>query len=250
MLLFLPFLFYTKEYFKWGVFAAVALACYSIFAMVNPVQKANWADYFKSVKVHTANHQLLSPKQAAVPYNPIPILNFEGISIESGRDTVRILELTKQAENSNLFIFYNELTKKKLSIFAMTVAGIIGGGLLLLPLFFLLKRKQKMPIEGLFILGFLVYNVFEFCTPVTRLSYHWVQFLFPLLLFATQAKKQQIWLWAILALGFTLEILPHTPIKMQHNLGEGLVVLALLYWVYHPFFVKRESKMSTLKLES
>ena len=236
VLFFTPLVFYPLRYYKMGVATSIALVVYIIFVWFTPIQKQNWTEYFQSMKVHIENHQSLKPILPPVANDPISIKNLEGVSIVSGYDSLKVAQLNQRAENSNFFIFYNKITGGKISILAMSIMGVGLGIILLLPMFVYIKRKVILPSFLLFILGFAVYNTYEFFTPVTRLAYHWVQILFPILLVVVWQRKIYLLPLIFLLLGMLLSMGIFTSIKMVHNLGEGLVMLALLYCVYRPLW--------------
>jgi hypothetical protein len=245
ILLFLPFLLYLKKYYKWFYSAAVVMFAYVIYVISNPVQKLNWTDYFKSVEIGVAHHQQLLPPVKPVAYNPVPIRSFEGIDFDTEENEDRRVAIKKGAENSNFFIFYNELTGGKISVLAMTTIGLIICVLMLLPLLLIQKKKLSFTTIQLFILGFLIYNMYEFFTPVTRLAYHWVQFLFPLLLSAIFMQRLYLIPTMLLVVGLYLNIAVLPSVKMEHSIGEFLIVIVMFYLVYRALVMKyiHESKL-------
>ena len=244
-LIFLPFLFYVKSYYKWFCSAAIFMILYLGYAWNNPVQKKNWADYFKSVQTGIAVHQQLLPPVKLVPYNPVPIYSFEGVDFNTEGNEKLGSKMKLGAENSNFFIFYNELTGHKISVAAMTVIGLFTCLVLLLPLLIITRKKIPFSLIQLFLLGFIIYNTYEFCTPVTRLAYHWVQFLFPLLLIPLFSRRLYIIPTILLIAGFCLNIAVLPSVKMEHTIGEFLIVTAMLYLVYRELIMKKiwENKM-------
>jgi|GEM_PF-358128 len=235
-LIFVPLAFYPSRYYKLGLSTFILLSIYTIFVWFTPLQKQNWKDYFASMKVHIKNHQSLNPILPPVPYDPLSIKHLEGISIESGYDSMRVAKLDARAENSNFFIFYNAITGKKVSVLGMSILGIGLSIFLLLPILLYKKRGVLLPLFLLFILGFTVYNTYEFFTPITRLAYHWVQILFPILLVVAWQRKVYLPALVFLLTGILLNMGMFSAIKMVHNVGEGLVMMALLYCVYRPLF--------------
>lgn len=232
VLFLLPHLFYLKSYYKWFCSAAILMLVYVGFVFSNPVQKTNWSDYFKSVQTGIALHQQLLPPVKAVPYNPAPIRSFEGINFDTEGNEKLGGKINAGAENSNFFILYNELTGRKLSVAAMTITGLLTCIVMLVPLWLAVKKKLAFSAIQLFVVGFLIYNAYEFFTPVTRLSYHWVQFLFPLLLMAIMMRRLYIIPVTFLITGFCLNIAVLPSVKMEHSIGEFLIVSAMLYVVY------------------
>ncbi len=238
ILIFLPHLLYLKNYYKWFCSAAILMLAYVVFVLSNPVQKRNWIDYFKSVQTGIAVHQQLMPPVPPVSYNPVPIRSFEGINFDTEGNRESVSAVNAGAETSNFFILYNTLTGRKLSVRAMTITGLTICIILLLPLYFIRKKGLPFSLMPLFILGFLIYNTYEFFTPVARMSYHWVQFLFPLLLTALFIKRFYLIPVLFLVAGFYLNITVLPAVKMEHSIGEFLIVIAMLYLVYRELVMK------------
>jgi len=241
-LLFVPMFFYAKKYFKWGLVTCIAMIAYIILVWYNPVQKLNWSEYFKSIAVNVDNQQGLT-KFENIPYNPLPILDFEGVSLRPIVDSNWAQPAYVAPERSNFFVFYEAITNHRISVKAMTLIASIVCLFLLSPLLYYVKRKVELSDFLLLMLGFVIYNVYDFFTPIQRLGYHWVQFLFPLLLLLTCQKKWLLMPWAVIVLGLLLNMGLFPFIKMQHNIGEGLIVLSILYFIYRSLIIVEEREL-------
>jgi hypothetical protein len=145
----------------------------------------------------------------------------------------------KGSENSNLFIFYNELTGRKLSITAMTVVGLSACLLMLLPMWWMKKKKMTASLEMLLLLGFLLYNAYEFCSPITRGNYTFVQFIFPLLLLVIFIRRVYLLPIITLLAGIYLNIAVLPAVKMEHSIGQFLIMAAIFYLVYRNLLPSR-----------
>lgn len=234
IIFFLPFIFFPATYLKWGVACLFPILAYVIFVCCSPVQKTNWTDYFKAVQIHIKFHQNLIQVPSNMVQDPLSIKHFEGMDVESGVDQQKIDNLERKTETSNLYYFYNRLTGKQLPIKAM---GFVGMGLMilaLLPLFWFRKKGIKISLVSLFMLGFVAYDIITFCSPIARINYYWAEFLFPIMLLAAYANKGNTIPLLLLCLGIYLN-LPLPPwLPAKQNIGEVLIVTALLYYAYTP----------------
>lgn len=240
VLFFLPFLFFSKVYFKWGLATFLAIAVYVMFVFYSPVQKINWTDYFKAIPIHINNHQNIAVSNLGNASTAQPFLQinqFEGIDMQwqgnnHFHDNIAIL-----FESSNLYVFYNKYANDKLSIRTMTTIGLLAVVLLLLPLFWFIKHNSYCSPTRLFALGFVIYDVFTFCLPVLRFNYYWVEFLFPLLIIIIGMKKLYALPVLLSAIGLYLNIFAPTWMPARQNVGELLILIAVLSYVYRPMLV-------------
>lgn len=237
ILFYLPLFFYPKNYFKYGLATFLVITAYVLFVYCSPVQKTNWADYFKAIPIHITNNQHLYQGRPVTNGQFLPVTHFEGIDLKSGVDLAKMDGLGKMAETSNLYYFYNKLTANKLSINAMTYIGLGITLLLLLPIAWCIKKGINISSEKLMVLGFVIYNFFTFCAPLPRFNYYWVEFLFPLLLLATGVKNVYILPIVFWVVGVCLNFPARPWLPGKQNIGEFLIVIALLHFVYRPIFV-------------
>ncbi len=248
-LFFMPILFYVKAHFKWLASAALLLGAYLVFVIASPVQKKNWEEYFTSVKVNVQLHQQLIPVPSDSQYdNYLPIATFEGIDINSQGDEYWAKKLRKGIENSNFYIFYEELFGHKPSIQMQTILGISTCLIMLLPLW--LVKKKDLPVSPamLLLLGYMLYNAYEFFSPINRGNYAFVQFIFPLLLLVLYIRHMYLIPIAVLLLGLYLNIAVLPAVKMEHNIGQFLIVVATLYLVYRDLIMTYFFKQRKLQV--
>lgn len=247
---FVPFLFFTKKYFKWGLVSAAVLLLYALFALSNPVQKQNWSEYFASISIHLINHQSVDLSANTLydsdDVQPTEIESFEGISLSSFDWKKIWKDISIKGECRNFHIVYKAVTGKSVSIKIQKTIAYTCFFLLLVPLLFCIVKKIDMPLEALFCLGYAVYNIYVFCMPVTQQQYNWVEILFPLLLLPVWMKKVYIIPAVFIILGIYLNIATPDFIKFRHNIGEFFIVGIMLYLVYRPLFIssQKEQKLA------
>lgn len=229
ILIFLPLVFNPKEYFKWGCAFFLALLAYLTFVLNSPVQKNNWNEYFQSVKIHMEDHQIFGNNFFKTTRESLP--NEENPTVEEMNANTKYLPLF---EVSGLSVFYDKITSKKLSVNETEFIGLAVCVVLLFPLLLCIQKKIDIPLLPLLLLGFCVYDVFTFCQPIIRGLYNWVEFIFPLLLLPIYLKKIHLIPLLVLIIGFIFNVFLFRFIKMRHILGEAMILLSLLYFIYRP----------------
>lgn len=181
-----------------------------------------WKDYSSAMKQWAAAYFTQHPVTDYI--NIYKVKNLEGSPVVSPSPYQAL------AEDSSLrgfaFRFFHlKLYTKEL----MMIAGI----LFLTILFFFRKKIITTDVKSLFILSFILYIVTEICLPAIRNSYNYVQWLFPLLIIFTSARKLPYYIYlaliagGLLALGF-LKFLP-----FDLTLAELIFAAISLYFITH-----------------
>lgn len=111
--------------------------------------------------------------------------------------------------------------------------------LILLPLFWVKKQGLEAPVEMLLLIGYMIYNTYEFCSPITRHNYFFVQFIIPLLLLIVFLKRIYLIPIATVAVGLYLNIAVLPSVKMEHSIGQFMICAATIYIVYRTLLIKR-----------
>ena len=248
-ILFVPFLFYLKNYIQWFISAAVWLAAYAVFVLLSPVQQKNWQEYFSSIKVNVLLHQdIIKTPLPSYPYNEIPITSYEGVDFNSRGNEYWAMQVRKGVENSNFYILYENLFGYKPNVAVQTGLGLFICLVLLAPLWWVKKKRLPAPVEMLLLLGFLLYNTYEFFSPINRGNYVFVEFIFPLLLLVLYIRQFYLIPIALLLLGFYLNIAVLPTVVMEHNIGQCLMVIAILWLVYRDLIINSFLKQKKLRL--
>lgn len=223
--------FTLRKYLRNWLALGVVLGAYLLFVFSHPVQRNNWAEYFSSVKVHSMKH--LATENAAGAHVADTSRVFEGVSLTYSGEKRTMQYLAEIRANGNFSNIFYALTKRQLSANQVLLAGILAALLLCLPLLFYLRAGIRPDDAQLLLLGFAAYAAFEYCTPVTREIYTFVQWLFPLLLFWLVPMRR----WSVPAplayfTGLLLQVVPVWLYGQSHLLGQVLLVLAFLMAAY------------------
>jgi hypothetical protein len=95
-------------------------------------------------------------------------------------------------------------------------------------LFYLRHRPfSAVPLEQWAIFAFCLYMMVDLFSPIYRIQYYSVQWLFPLLVAATSAGARQ-WRWMGLLAGYLILTIVHLPWGAKQNTLEEYALLAVL----------------------
>ena len=241
-LLFLPLLFFPKRFFSPLLAMSICMLVYVAFVFLQPLQKQNWVDYFKSVQLNIRIHQHEFDTADPPVFSSEPIRTFEGIDLDTQGSDYWNAELRKGSEMGNFYVIHEGVFHKRISVMTLTILGGIACLLVMLPLFFLVKKGVPVSLETLLIIGFLVYSTYEFFNPTIRAIYHWVQYLFPAMLLVICQRKVLLLPLLLLLAGIYLNIVIWPGVKMEHTVGEMLFNAGLLMIAYRQLLVKDKTE--------
>jgi hypothetical protein len=187
-----------------------------------------WQDYAKAIKTSIKIHQL-SPLEAKIKFAGAPkriIKNYEGWDVAQIAQQEKAIKL--YSEHGNVYIIYYYRFRRMLPTAWLNMLSILSV-LTLLAIFFLYQKKLgllTLPNAALF--GYCLYMVVDLFSPVCRHQHYGIQWLFPVLLAASVYKPANKWLYAGLLLGLLLNVINSGIIKMEHTIGEYILLLTLL----------------------
>jgi hypothetical protein len=235
LILFLPFITLAKyiDYKKILIFSLpFVIATSWIFFSKTELQY--WKDYYAAVEQHIQGHQGFPIQMRE--YKPTPgYQQFEGIDLTKIYEYEQQHHITKHSELANFFvalriIFHYQIPYK---IIATTSVGLI----LILFYFFFRKSKgiifNQSTIIITLIFGYCLYMISDFSSPIYRHQYYTVQWFLPLLLaFALYKQAINKWYFILLIAGIVLNITNLPFLKMQHTIGEYLILITLLLFSF------------------
>jgi len=106
--------------------------------------------------------------------------------------------------------------------------------LILLFFFFYLKARTALyNLNTITLLAFLIYMITDLFSPIHRFLYYGVQWLFPLLIIASDFNKRYKWIYSGLAIGLLLNSLNIASIPMIQSLGEYIIFFFVLIYTFN-----------------
>lgn len=228
IVMFIPFLFYYKEYLVFLLTAFCALALYGLFVLTNPYEKALYEDYVSGMKMHVQNHQSLAGRPRPIlQYDDMHNLNLEGFDFNEVLKERSEHPHKDFPEDGNIFVLYMLVTHHKMPIAILNMLSVLTIGILSI-LFFYRNKKIPVKTEQILVFGFTLYMVVELFNPVHRHQYNSVQW-FPLVmasLIPVRTWKDPVFL--LMTLGLLLNLCNFSWLPMRHTLGEFYWLTALL----------------------
>jgi hypothetical protein len=228
---FLPFLFlvnrYSRKYLITLLIPVILLpAVY--FSFEN--NRIYWKQYPSALAEFIKMHQNFGENSSRRPViHKVSLNELEGWNKEAIIKLRDSSDFIPHSENANIFVLYYAVFKKRMPVQMMNI--VCGSSILiLLSLFYWARKKYDLlNLPNIAIFAFCLYMISDLSSPIWRHQYYTVQWLFPLLIAATVYNPAHKWLYGGLLAGLLLNILNTDFIKMEHTIGEYLILVILLY---------------------
>ncbi len=233
--IFLPFLFLAGKYsvrYTLSFFSPIILLLG--YNVGNPHQRALWAEYTEGLSEQLKVHQDLGPTSQHNAANP-RFSSWEGWNNDEIAAANAKTTYVNYSENGNIFVLVEHLFGKKLSPGFLNIASILIIAILT-GLFYLFRKRSGLDLFNIALLGFSLYMISDFFSPFYRHQYNTVQWFFPILLAASGYLSKYQWFYIALLTGIVLNTINTPLIKMEHTIGEYIILATLLglTFVYHP----------------
>lgn len=223
---FIPLLLIIWQLKRFFLVASVLGLAYLGYLLVTPFQFELWKHYKLNIEQQVKIHQQADADTFVAP-TPPTVLRLEGWDIKEAYAANRKYG-SSLSENGNLFVIYNKLTGTRLT--TNQLALLLASSIVILLGAFYFRHNNKSPsVIQCLLLGFVLYAVTDFASPVYRHQYYGVQYFFPLLLVAaTGSKTMNKTAIGLLGIGLSLNLLTVKIIPMQYTFGEILILAGSL----------------------
>ncbi len=224
---FVPFLLLLKQ-FQRNYLLALFTPLLFLFAwlLFSKQERLFWDDYRRQVTLQIKMHQGIPATLQQNEMGP-RYASWEGIDTAVVNSAKREHPYEQHTENGNVFVLYYKTFKSKLSLTAIYLLS--AASLLLLSAWFYYKKwKGSTPLPQIAIMGFCLYMVSDFYSPVYRHQYYTVQWMFPLLLAVSYFNPSGKWPYLFIWAGLLLNCLNISFIKMEHTTGEYMWLISLI----------------------
>ena len=231
LLFFFPFVFLLNRYSR--KFKMVFLLCSSLvilFAFGSSQARLYWSDYFNAMSEHIKSHQgINSIIQNDVPV-PMPLYaKWEGWDTLQIKSNTTKFPFKPSGENGNAFVFLNLGLHVKTPLWVLSALCMIAVAILF---FMFYKKYVPTPLFNTYtvaLLGFCMYMASDIFSPIYRTQYYASQWIFPLLLLASNysSSYKKLFVFGI-GIGLLLNGLGPRLIPMQNTLGEYLIYASIL----------------------
>lgn len=236
MLFFLPFLFITHLYTaKYKLVFITPVLAILLLAFAGSKERIFWKEYRSALSEQLKAHQGLHPALQQNEANP-QLKNWEGWDTNQIAKDASQFSYTYNRENGNVFIIIN------LSLNIKTPVWLLMGMSIACMLFISLlsyKRSRTIAAFNLYsitILGFCLYMISDIFSPIHRFQYNASQWIFPLLLIASQFNSANKRIYAAIVLGLILNCVNIPFMPMEQTTGEYIIFLStlVLLFTYKP----------------
>ena len=226
ILLLVPFIFLLKHYKQ----QVIAIASFGIVALAfivgNTFQKNLWNQYSKGIAEHVKVHQHLNPAMQA--NMPCPVVeDVEGFNLKvTGANNAPPIF----SECGNFHTVWKMVFKQQISL--NLLYGIEAAIIAISFLFYFLnhKKQKSFALLNACLLGFSFMMIADLFAPINLGQYNTVQWLFALLLLSQITFKKELrWYFIVIWLGFALNILNLGFMKMEHTIGEYLMLIGCIF---------------------
>ncbi len=232
ILFFLPFLFLIKKVSVKNILAMVLPFLIAVlFICLSTFQGSLWKAYFSAVNEHISIHQGEPYEKVQFDLNP-GYTFWEGVSWKDSNKINKWSDITPHSENGNFFVLVS-LFHRKIGPKALFISST----LLILMLFFISYKSIKRinlysdDLKVLILTGFCFYMISDLFSPVYRHQYYTLQWLFPVLLFFSVPKNKTAHITeALVLIGIFLNMINVAFLKMEHTIGEYLILGSLLFF--------------------
>jgi hypothetical protein len=148
---------------------------------------------------------------------------------------------TAHSENGNVFVLFSKITHTKTNLLILNSCAVLSL-LLLAGLFMWRQRQHSYDLRSIALFSFCLYMVADLFSPVWRHQYYTLQWLFAVLLAAAAYEPRERKWFMLMGLALLLNVLNIPFIKMEHTIGEYLLLGVLLVISYRRVGdVKRET---------
>lgn len=238
VLIFIPLLFITGRFnIRYKVAFLIPVLLFIGYSTASPVQRLYWVDYKNSLIEQLKIHQNLNPEQQKNDRDP-GFEKWEGWNKKEIETAMSRFETINHFEQGNVFVIVRIMSGTKLSPRVLSILTV-GSILMLILIYFFVNRKYVLTLESLFLLGFSFFMISEFLSPIHRAQYQGVEWLFPLLLIASEIQKKYWIFYVVLGVGIVLNIINLNFMKMEHTIGEYLILIfvLILSFIYNDRYI-------------
>jgi len=231
IIFFLPFLLVIRKYpVRYIAVFFIPVVLLSGLTLANPRERSLWMDYKKVLGDNIRLHQSLdvnaAPRDIKGYYTDWEGWHAQDIS----RQHVEHPH-TAHSENGNVFVLFSKITHTKTNLLILNTCAALS--LLLLTGVFLWRQKQRSyDLRAIALFSFCLYMVADLFSPVWRHQYYTLQWLFPVLLAAAYYEPRQRKWFMLIGLALLLNVLNIPFVKMEHTMGEYLLLGVLIFMSY------------------
>jgi len=230
LLPFLPFL--TRSSFKYKMIFSVSVLVMIVVALSSIHERLYWQDFRFAMVEQLKSHQGLNPSVQRNEPDPV-LTSWEGWDMRTVAKDAADFPYMYNQEHGNVFVLMNHLFPVKTPVWLLSAMSFMAILILLFFFFYLKARTALYNLNTITLLAFLTYMITDLFSPIHRFLYYGVQWLFPLLIIASDFNKRYKWIYSGLAIGLLLNSLNITSIPMIQSLGEYIIFFFVFIYMFN-----------------
>ncbi|NCT74774.1 MAG: DUF2029 domain-containing protein [Chitinophagaceae bacterium] len=222
-----PFLFIWKQ---WPVKSRLSLLAGSLLVIVSAFASGEsryyWLEYRHALNEHIKLHQRLQPDsgQKAL-FNRH--LNYEGWDMDLSDSAALSYRYKFRGENSNIFVLYEEIFKRRLPVAWMLGLCIVLISALLLFYYRIVVLPDGFTLVQAALLGVCMYIIADLFSPIHRFTYNGAPWLAAFLAIGWYKRLPYI-AYILLTIALFLQVTIRYIMPMQYSIGEYLILISFL----------------------
>ena len=228
LIFFIPLIFFRRKYSRYELLAFfIPVLLLSGWTIGNKEERFLWQDYGRAFGEHVKFHQKLHPAtQSNIP-DP-GYAEWEGINRKAQEAYYENPPIIIYPENGNFFYLVNIIFHWKIPVNVLQTALLVII-LSLTGIYYHLNGKAgNFDLAHAVLLGYGLYMIADIFSPIFRTQYYTVQFIFPLLVAASIYQPYARLTFFLLLAGILLNISKIPFIKMEHTIGEYLIICVII----------------------
>lgn len=222
----LPVAFLARGYSRsWWVAFSLPGLLLAGWTLGSRQERGLWKEYGQLMAEAVRVHQGRDPAIAQNAPDP-HFAQWEGIDMAAAKKAADSTEKL-YSETTNVFVMARYLIPRKLPPFTWPAMALLLIVALTVCFYFRHRPFAALPVSQVAIFAFCLYMITDLFSPIYRIQYYSVQWLFPLLVAATSRGGRQ-WKGIAVIAGYLLLTMIHLPFGVKQNTLEEYALLAAL----------------------
>jgi len=221
-----PFILLARRYSRsWWMAFFLPLLAGAGWVVGNGQERTLWKDYGRLLQEAVRVHQGRNPAIAQNAPDP-QFAQWEGIDMPAAKKQADSTEKV-YSETTNAFVLARYLIHRRLSSFVWPAAAMLLIAALLIGFYYRHRPFAAISVSQLAIFAFCLYMLIDLFSPIYRIQYYSVQWLFPLLVAATSLGARP---WKVIGILTAYLVLTsiHLPYGAKQNTLEEYALLSFL----------------------
>lgn len=235
VLFFIPFLlslntFKIKEAFTFFLPIIILFG----YSLINSKERSYWLEYRQAIAAHIKFHQSNEHAPPTFSFKTLNDTSLEGWNVRAVYQERTEFPFVLRSETSSIGVFSRDAFHINIPAWVIHCISLSSIASLMFIFWRRENHNKKSSIIIVAIFGFCLYMISDFLSPLFRIQYYTVQWIFPVLLLAAFYDKRLRIVYLLLLVGLLLNITNTPYLKMRHTIGELIILFTLLWLCLSP----------------